>query len=83
MKGIYFLFIFFLPKDHLFVCLLNLTSFLYVLANEMRDEHHFLHVTDPEIARVYKVDVNSIAVFIPERFQSQFEPKKHVLKKVI
>lgn len=50
-------------------------------ANDLRDEHHFIHTTDPDIARVYKVDINSIAVFIPERFQTQFEPKMHVLKK--
>lgn len=50
-------------------------------ANEMRDEYHFVHVTDSDIGRVYNVDMNSIVVFMPERFQSNFEPKKHVLKK--
>ncbi|GAB1599379.1 protein disulfide-isomerase A4-like [Argonauta hians] len=50
-------------------------------ANEVRDDYRFAHVLHEKITKSYGIDKNSIVLFIPERFQTKFEPSKHVLHK--
>ncbi|XP_033639191.1 protein disulfide-isomerase A4-like [Asterias rubens] len=49
--------------------------------NDLREDYSFGHTFDHQLMNKYKVNPNSIVLFIPERFQSKFEPKKHVLTK--
>ncbi|XP_029641000.1 protein disulfide-isomerase A4 isoform X1 [Octopus sinensis] len=50
-------------------------------ANEVRDDYKFAHVLDKDVTKSYDLVANSIVVFVPERFQTEYEPKKHVLNK--
>ena len=52
-----------------------------VAANEMRNTFKFLHTFDPEVANSFKIPQESVAVFMPEIFYSEYENKTHVLSK--
>ena len=48
----------------------------------MREDYGMGHTFDHKLMDNYKVNPNSIVLFIPERFQSKYEPKRYVLNKV-
>eukprot|EP00088_Acartia_fossae_P059160 TRINITY_DN6994_c0_g1_i2.p1 TRINITY_DN6994_c0_g1~~TRINITY_DN6994_c0_g1_i2.p1 ORF type:complete len:684 (+),score=152.98 TRINITY_DN6994_c0_g1_i2:49-2100(+) len=50
-------------------------------ANQMRGKYRFLHTFDTEIAGKFKADPNSIVVFQPEIFQSEYEESSYTFKK--
>jgi len=52
-----------------------------VAANEMRNTFKFLHTFDPEVANSFKIPQESVAVFMPEIFYSEYENKTQVLSK--
>ena len=44
------------------------------IANEGREEPlEFRHITEPELAKTYKIKQNSMSVFLPRRLQSKYE----------
>ncbi|KAF7247940.1 Protein disulfide-isomerase A4 [Varanus komodoensis] len=48
-------------------------------ANNMREEYKFHHTFSKEIINFLKVDSGKVVVMQPEKFQSKYEPKMHVL----
>ncbi|XP_038077413.1 protein disulfide-isomerase A4-like [Patiria miniata] len=49
--------------------------------NDLREDYRFGHTFDHQLMANYKVNPNSIVIFMPERFQSKYEPKRHVFDK--
>ena len=52
-----------------------------VAANEMRGTFKFMHSFDPEVAKAFDVPQESVVVYMPEIFWTQYENKTHVLTK--
>ena len=52
-----------------------------VAANEMRGSYRFLHTFDTNIAEHFKMSPDSVTVFQPEIFHSEFENKTYTLSK--
>ena len=52
-----------------------------VAANEMRNTFKFLHTFDADVAKRFDIPQESVAVFMPEVFWSEYENKTHVLTK--
>merc|ERR1711899_309575 len=52
-----------------------------VAANEMRGTFKFMHSFDPDVAKSFAVPQESIVVYMPEIFWTQYENKTHVLTK--
>jgi protein disulfide-isomerase A4 len=52
-----------------------------VAANEMRGTFRFLHTFSEDIAKSFQIPRESIVVFQPEIFWSEFENKTHILNK--
>ncbi len=52
-----------------------------VAANEMRGTFKFMHTFDESIAKSFKVDLETVAVFMPEIFWSPYENKTYTLTK--
>ncbi|XP_049750142.1 protein disulfide-isomerase A4 isoform X1 [Elephas maximus indicus] len=48
-------------------------------ANSLREDYKFHHTFSAEIAKFLKVTPGKLVVMQPERFQSRFEPKSHVM----
>ncbi|KAM9650705.1 protein disulfide-isomerase A4 [Trichechus inunguis] len=48
-------------------------------ANSLREDYRFHHTFSTEIAKFLKVAPGTLVVMQPERFQSRFEPKSHVM----
>ncbi|KAM9216408.1 protein disulfide-isomerase A4 [Dugong dugon] len=48
-------------------------------ANGLREDYRFHHTFSTEIAKFLKVAPGTLVVMQPERFQSRFEPKSHVM----
>ncbi|XP_071957938.1 protein disulfide-isomerase A4-like [Antedon mediterranea] len=46
--------------------------------NSLRDDYRFAHTFDATVISHYKAKTESIVVFVPERFQSKYEPKRYV-----
>ncbi len=53
----------------------------YVAANEMRGTFKFMHTFDADVAKSFKVEPETIAVFQPEIFWSPYENKTFTLTK--
>ncbi|XP_077977959.1 protein disulfide-isomerase A4-like [Glandiceps talaboti] len=49
--------------------------------NNLRDDFKFGHTFDKDSMDHYKVKPGSVVVFVPERFHSKYEPKRHVFNK--
>lgn len=54
-----------------------------VAANEMRGTFKFMHSFDPDVAKAFDVPQESVVVYMPEIFWTQYENKTHVLTKKI
>ncbi len=52
-----------------------------VAANEMRGTFKFMHSFDPEVAKSFKMEQETVAVFQPEIFWSPHENKTYSLTK--
>merc|ERR1739844_494988 len=52
-----------------------------VAANEMRNTFKFMHTFDADVAKSYNVPQESVAVYMPEIFWTEYENKTHVLSK--
>jgi len=52
-----------------------------VAANEMRGSYRFLHTFDEEIAKSFSIEKESVVVYQPEIYWSQYENKTFVLSK--
>lgn len=52
-----------------------------VAANEMRGTFKFMHTFDPEIATSFKIPQETVAVFMPEIFWTDYENKTYTLTK--
>jgi len=52
-----------------------------VAANGMRGSFKFMHSFDPDVAKSFDVAQESIVVYVPEIFWTQYENKTHVLTK--
>ncbi|KAM6201817.1 protein disulfide-isomerase A4 [Rhynchocyon petersi] len=48
-------------------------------ANSLREDYRFHHTFSAEVAKFLKVNLGKLVVMQPERFQSRFEPKSHVM----
>ncbi|XP_062986844.1 protein disulfide-isomerase A4 [Elgaria multicarinata webbii] len=48
-------------------------------ANNLREEYKFHHTFSKEILKFLKVESGKVVVMQPEKFQSKYEPKMHVL----
>nr|XP_003222269.1 PREDICTED: protein disulfide-isomerase A4 [Anolis carolinensis] len=48
-------------------------------ANNLREDYKFYHTFSKEISSFLKVDPGNVVVMQPEKFQSKYEPKMHVL----
>ncbi|XP_037691848.1 protein disulfide-isomerase A4 isoform X2 [Choloepus didactylus] len=48
-------------------------------ANSLREDYKFHHTFNTEIAKFLKVSQGQLVVMQPEKFQSKYEPKSHVL----
>lgn len=62
--------------------LLQFVIFCLLSANEVRDDYKFAHVLDKEVTKSFNLVANSVVVFVPERFHTEYEPKRHILDKV-
>ncbi|KAM8967809.1 protein disulfide-isomerase A4 isoform 2-T2 [Pelodytes ibericus] len=49
-------------------------------ANNLREDYKFYHTFSNEILNFLKVSPGQLVVMQPEKFQSKYEPKKHILK---
>ncbi|KAK3729051.1 hypothetical protein RRG08_005424 [Elysia crispata] len=49
-------------------------------ADDYRDDYRFGIVFDETVRKAYKVNPNSVVVFNPERYYTQYEPKWYVLE---
>ena len=52
-----------------------------VAANEMRNTFKFMHTFDADVAKSFNVPQESVAVYMPEIFWTEYENKTHVLSK--
>ena len=52
-----------------------------VAANEMRGTFKFMHTFDPEVAKSFDVPQESVVVYIPEVFWTEYENKTYTLNK--
>ncbi len=52
-----------------------------VAANEMRGTFKFMHTFDPEVAKSFKMETETVALFQPEIFWSPYENKTYALHK--
>ncbi|XP_022080080.1 protein disulfide-isomerase A4-like [Acanthaster planci] len=59
----------------------NLYKAYLEAGNDLREDYRFGHTFDHQLMNQYKVNPNSIVIFMPERFQSKYEPKRHVFDK--
>lgn len=48
-------------------------------ANNLREDYRFHHTFSTEIAKFLKVSSGKLVVMQPEKFQSKYEPRSHVM----
>lgn len=48
-------------------------------ANNLREDYKFHHTFNTEIAKFLKVSPGKLVVMQPEKFQSKYEPRSHVM----
>jgi hypothetical protein len=48
-------------------------------ANNLREDYKFHHTFSPEIAKFLKVSLGKLVLTHPEKFQSKYEPRFHVM----
>lgn len=48
-------------------------------ANNLREDYKFHHTFNTEIAKFLKVSPGKLVVMQPEKFQSKYEPRSHLM----